>query len=155
MSDTDRELRVSKIRSGTVIDHIAGGQALNVLALLGIDGSEGEAVSVAMNVPSGRMGHKDVVKVESRELSQDELDVLALIAPDATINIIRDYEVVEKTRVDRPERVEGVLECPNRACISRTDEPVASKFEVLDEGVRCEYCGTIVRDDIAAHIRST
>ena len=154
MSDADRELRVSKIRQGTVIDHITGGQALNVLALLGIDGSDGEAVSVAMNVPSDRLGHKDVVKVESRELSQDELDVLALIAPDATINIIRDYEVVEKNRVDRPERVVGVLECPNRACISRTDEPVASKFEVLPDGVRCEYCGTIVREDIAEHIES-
>ena len=154
MSDADRELRVSKIKSGTVIDHIAGGQALNVLTLLGIDGSEGEAVSVAMNVPSDRLGHKDVVKVESRELSQDELDVLALIAPDATINIIRDYEVVEKNRVDRPDRVVGVLECPNRACISRTDEPVASKFEVFPDGVRCEYCGTIVREDIADHIDS-
>ena len=155
MRDDDRELRVSKIRQGTVIDHIDGGQALNVLALLGIDGSEGEAVSVAMNVPSDRMGQKDVVKVESRELSQDELDVLALIAPDATINIIRDYEVVEKTRVERPDRVVGVLECPNRACISRTDEPVASKFEVMDGGVRCEYCGTIVREGIAEHIAST
>jgi len=154
MSDADRELRVSKIKSGTVIDHITGGQAMNVLTLLGIDGSEGEAVSVAMNVPSDRLGHKDVVKVESRELSQDELDVLALIAPDATINIIRDYEVVEKNRVERPERVVGVLECPNRACISRTDEPVASKFEVLPGGVRCEYCGTIVREDIADHIES-
>ena len=154
MSDADRELRVSKIRSGTVIDHIEGGQALNVLALLGIDGSEGEAVSVAMNVPSGRLDHKDVVKVENRELSQDELDVLALIAPDATINIIRDYEVVEKARVERPEVVVGVLECPNRACISRTGEPVASKFEVLPDGVRCEYCGTIVREGIADHIES-
>ena len=154
MSDADRELRVSKIKSGTVIDHIAGGQALNVLALLGIDGSGGEAVSVAMNVPSDRLGHKDVVKVESRELSQDELDVLALIAPDATINIIRDYEVVEKNRVDRPDRVVGVLRCPNRDGITRTDEPVASRFSVLPDGVRCEYCGTIVRDDIAEHIAS-
>ena len=154
MSDADRELRVSKIKSGTVIDHIEGGQALNVLALLGIDGSEGEAVSVAMNVPSGRLGHKDVVKVESRELSQDELDVLALIAPEATINIIRDYDVVEKTRVERPDQVVGVLACPNRACITRTDEPVESRFEVLADGVRCEYCGTIVREDIASHIQS-
>ena len=154
MSDADRELRVSKIKSGTVIDHIDGGQALNVLALLGIDGSEGEAVSVAMNVPSGRLDHKDVVKVENRELSQDELDVLALIAPEATINIIRDYEVIEKNRVERPDRVVGVLECPNRACITRTGEPVTSHFEVLADGVRCEYCGTIVREDIAAHIKA-
>ena len=149
-TDDDPKLRVSKIRNGTVIDHVAAGQALNVLAILGIDGSDGEAISIGMNVPSDRMGQKDIVKVEGRELSQNEVDVLSLIAPDATINIIRDYDVIEKTRVDRPNRVVGVLDCPNRACISRTDEPVASKFEVLDEGVRCEYCGTIIRDDIAA-----
>jgi aspartate carbamoyltransferase regulatory subunit len=107
-----------------------------------------------MNVPSDRLDHKDGVQVENRQLSPDELDVLARLAPDATINIIRDYEVVEKNRVERPDRVVGVLECPNRACISRTEEPVASKFEVHEDGVRCEYCGTIIREDIAEHIES-
>ena len=81
MSDTDRELRVSKIRNGTVIDHLAAGQALNVLALLGIDGSGGESVSIGMNVPSDKLAKKDIVKVEDRELSQSEVDVLAVIAP--------------------------------------------------------------------------
>lgn len=149
---SDRELHVSKIESGTVIDHITAGQALNVLALLGIDGSAGESVSVAMNVPSDRLGRKDVVKVENRELSQDELDVLSLIAPDATINIIRQYEVMEKNRVDRPDAVEGVLECPNHDCITNTDEPVVTRFDVLDDGVRCTYCGTIIREEIAGHL---
>jgi aspartate carbamoyltransferase regulatory subunit len=149
---SDRELRVSKIESGTVIDHITGGQALNVLALLGIDDSTDEAVSVAMNVPSGRLGRKDVVKVENRELSEAELDVLSLIAPEATINIIRSYDVVEKKRVERPDRVVGVLACRNRECITNTDEPVDAKFEVLPEGVRCEYCGTIIREDLADHL---
>ncbi|MFC7046309.1 aspartate carbamoyltransferase regulatory subunit [Halobacteriaceae archaeon GCM10025711] len=149
---SDRELRVTKIKNGTVIDHVTGGQALNVLTILGIDGSGGESVSLGMNVPSDRMGRKDVVKVEGRELSQDEVDVLSLIAPDATINIIREYEVAEKKRVERPERVAGVLACPNHDCITTANEPVASKFEVLDDGVRCEYCGTIVREDIADHI---
>ncbi len=149
---SERELHVSKIENGTVVDHITGGQALNVLALLGIDGSAGESVSVAMNVPSGRMGRKDIVKVENRELSQAELDVLSLIAPDATINIIRDYDVVEKTRVERPVRVEGVIACPNHACITNTDEPIEAAFDVLSDGVRCEYCETIVRDDVADHL---
>ena len=146
------ELRVSKIRNGTVIDHISGGQALNVLAIVGIDGTSGEEVSVAMNIPSGRLGEKDIVKVEGRELSQNEVDVLSLIAPAATINIVRDYDVVEKHRVERPSRVEGVLKCPNRHCITTESEPVDSAFEVLDDGVRCEYCDTIIREDIAAHI---
>jgi len=151
MSD-DTELRVSKIRNGTVIDHVEGGQALNVLAILGIDGRSGETVSVGMNVPSDKLGRKDVVKVEGRELSQDEVDVLSLIAPEATINIIRDYEVVEKARVERPERVVGVFSCPNLDCITNADEPVESKFVVMDDTVRCEYCDTIVREDFAAHL---
>ncbi|MEF8843459.1 MAG: aspartate carbamoyltransferase regulatory subunit [Haloarculaceae archaeon] len=146
--DPDQELRVSKIRDGTVIDHIAGGQALNVLAILGIDGVGGETVSVGMNVPSDRLGRKDIVKVEGRELSQDEVDVLSLIAPAATINIVRGFEVVEKSRVERPETVSGVLSCPNANCISTQGEPVESRFEVLGEGVRCGYCDTIVREDI-------
>jgi aspartate carbamoyltransferase regulatory subunit len=153
--DHDQQLRVSKITQGTVIDHITGGQALNVLAILGIDGTRGEEVSVGMNVPSDRLGRKDIVKVEGRELSQDEVDVLSLIAPAATINYVRDYDVVEKHRVERPTEVTGVLECPNRNCITTRDEPVESHFDVLDEGVRCTYCGTIIREDIAPHILVT
>ncbi|MWV41224.1 aspartate carbamoyltransferase regulatory subunit [Natrialba sp. INN-245] len=148
MSD-DHQLRVSKIKSGTVIDHVVGGQALNVLAILGIDGSEGEEVSVGINVPSDRLARKDIVKVEGRELSQDEVDVLSLTAPDATINIVRDYDVVEKHRVDSPDVVEDVLSCPNPDCITAAGEPVTSRFEVLEDGVRCSYCGTIVRESIA------
>jgi aspartate carbamoyltransferase regulatory subunit len=148
----DHELRVSKIQSGTVIDHVPGGQALNVLAILGIDGLGGEVVSIGMNVPSDRLGRKDVVKVESRELSEGEVDVLSLIAPAATINIIRDYEVVDKHRVTRPGEIFGVFECPNRNCISTEDEPVDSHFDVLDDGVRCVYCDTIIREDLPAHI---
>jgi aspartate carbamoyltransferase regulatory subunit len=150
---SDHELHVSKIRDGTVIDHVTGGQALNVLSILGIDGSEGLSVSVGMNVPSDRLGKKDVVKVEDRELSQSEVDVISLIAPEATINIIRDYDVAEKNRVDRPESVVGLLSCPNRNCITDgTNEPVETRFDVVDEGVRCTYCGTIIRDSLADHI---
>ncbi|EMA63655.1 aspartate carbamoyltransferase regulatory subunit [Halorubrum lipolyticum] len=149
---SEHELRVSKIRDGTVIDHVEGGQALNVLAILGIDGSEGFGVSVGMNVPSDRLGRKDIVKVEERELSQSEVDVLSLIAPEATINIVRDFEVVEKNRVTRPDSVTGVLSCPNRNCITNANEPVDTRFDVVADGVRCDYCSTILRADIADHI---
>ncbi|MFB6298084.1 MAG: aspartate carbamoyltransferase regulatory subunit [Salinirussus sp.] len=148
----DDTLRVSKIERGTVIDHVAGGRALTVLALLGIDGSAGDVVSVGINVPSNRLGRKDVVKVEGRELSQGELDVLSLIAPAATINIIRDYEVVEKHRVERPDRVSGLLDCPNPNCITTADEPVASEFEVLEDGLRCVYCETIVSENLPERV---
>jgi aspartate carbamoyltransferase regulatory subunit len=148
----DPELRVSKIRDGTVIDHITGGQALNVLAILGIDGGGPEEISVGMNVPSDRLGRKDIVKVEGRELSQDEVDVLSLIAPAATINIVRGFDVIEKSRVTRPTTVTGVLSCPNANCISTEGEPVESRFAVLEDGVRCGYCDTIIREDLAEHI---
>ncbi|MFC6785971.1 aspartate carbamoyltransferase regulatory subunit [Halobaculum halobium] len=153
MSDApERELRISKIRNGTVIDHITGGQALNVLAVLGIDGDEGVGVSIGMNVPSDKLGTKDVVKVEDRELSQGEVDVLSLLAPEATVNIVREFEVVDKKRVERPEHVVGLLTCPNHNCITNADEPVESAFEVVDDGVRCEFCGEIVREDIGDHL---
>jgi len=145
----DEQLRVSKIPEGTVIDHITGGQAMHVLSILGIEGGDGDTVSIVMNAPSDRLGTKDIVKVEDRELSQAELDVLSLIAPAATINIIREFEVVEKHRVNRPDEVVGVLSCPNPNCITTEDEPVESRFDVLEDGVRCQYCETIVRDDIA------
>jgi len=148
----DRELRVSKIRSGTVIDHVEAGQALNVLAILGIDGAGGEVVSVGMNVPSATLGSKDVVKVEDRELSQEEVDVLSLIAPEATINIVREFDVVEKARVERPDRVTGILSCPTLDCITNADEPVEPAFAVEDDAVRCEYCDTIIREEFAAHL---
>ena len=148
----DQELRVSKIRSGTVIDHVAGGAAMHVLSILGIEGGGGETVSIVMNVPSDRLGKKDILKVEGRELSQAEVDVLSLIAPAATINIIREFEVVEKHRVSRPDEVVGVLSCPNRNCISNDDEPVETRFAVMADGVRCDYCSEILRDRLAEHI---
>ena len=139
-----------------MIDHLAAGQALNVLALLGIDGSGGEGVSVGMNVPSDTLATKDIVKVEDRELSQSEVDVLAVISPEATINIIREYEVVEKQRIDRPDSVEGVLACPNHNCITSGDEPIRTRFAVLVEGLRCHYCGEIVREaEITSHLTVT
>ncbi len=154
MSPDDHQLRVSKIRNGTVIDHVTAGQALNVLTIVGIDGESGDTLSLGMNVPSDRFGAKDIVKVEGRELSQDEVDVLSLIAPHATINIIRDYDVVEKHRVERPSVVTGVLECPNRHCITNADEPVETRFDVLAEGdgVRCAYCESILDENVAAYI---
>jgi len=148
MSPSNHEMRVSKIESGTVIDHVTSGRALRVLGILGIDGDSGDVVSVGMNVPSDRLGRKDVVKVEGRELSQSELDVLSLIAPDATINIIRGYEVVDKQRVERPDQVTGVIECPNPDCITAADEPIETRFDVLDDGLRCVYCESLVRDDV-------
>ena len=148
---TDKELHINKIENGTVIDHIKAGQGLNVLSLLGIEGSDGESVSVIMNFGSSTVGSKDIVKVQNRELSQDELDVLSLISPNVTINIISDYEVSSKHRVQRPEYVVGVLNCPNRNCITNGKEPIDSKFDVKDEVISCEYCGAHI-EDVTQHL---
>ncbi|MHC1566195.1 MAG: aspartate carbamoyltransferase regulatory subunit [Candidatus Syntropharchaeia archaeon] len=144
-----KELRVRSIQNGTVIDHIAAGQALNVLKILGITGKTDTVVSMAMNVPSSIMGKKDIVKIENRELLSEEVDKIALIAPNATINIIREYEVVEKHKVFPPDEIEGVIRCGNPNCISNTDEPVTSKF-IMEEKkpprFRCFYCEREIED---------
>lgn len=151
---TEEEMRVKRIKHGTVIDHITAGQALNVLRILGISGTTTAVVSVAMNVPSKILGSKDIVKVEDRELEEEEVDRISLIAPNATINIIRDFDVVEKYRVDLPERLEGVVKCANPNCISNTMEPVISKFLVSKKPVelRCIYCDHVIAEGIAEHL---
>lgn len=145
MSET--MLHVSKIRNGTVIDHVTGGHALDVVRILGITGRAKKVITIAMNVPSKRFEFKDIVKVEGRELNSQEVHKIALLAPHATINIIRDYKVVEKHRVKLPKTIEDILRCANPACISNSNEPVQAKFYVENEDpllLRCHYCGYIM-----------
>jgi aspartate carbamoyltransferase regulatory subunit len=142
-----KTLRVSKIRNGTVIDHINGGHALDVVKILGITGRTSGVVSIGINVPSKRLDIKDIVKVEGRELDASEVDKIALLAPHATINIIKDYKVVEKKRVKLPATVKGVVKCDNPACISNSSEPVQSKFYLEKEEplrLKCHYCGHVM-----------
>jgi aspartate carbamoyltransferase regulatory subunit len=152
MTAQPKELLISPIRNGTVIDHITAGEALNVLRILGITGTTSECLSIATNVASGRVGKKDIVKIENRELLQDEVDRIALIAPRATINIIRNYEVFEKKGVTIPHHLKGVIRCPNPGCISNTKEPIQSSFEVTERGLECEYCDWLIAEDIASYI---
>jgi aspartate carbamoyltransferase regulatory subunit len=148
-----KTLRVSKIKNGTVIDHITSGQALDVVKLLGINGRSGGVVTIAMNVPSRTLGLKDVVKVEGRELLSEEVDKIALIAPHASINIIRNFRVSEKQRVKLPTIIHGTINCANPTCISSNDrEPVKPIFYVEKEEpliLKCHYCGHIMeKEDI-------
>ncbi|HUU75556.1 MAG TPA: aspartate carbamoyltransferase regulatory subunit [Methanoregulaceae archaeon] len=145
-------LLISPIRNGTVIDHITGGEALNVLKIIGITGTTTESISVATNVKSGKMENKDVVKIENRELLKDEVNRISLIAPRASINIIRDYKVFEKKGVETPEFLIGIVRCPNPGCISNASEPIQSKFEVLPKGLHCLYCDWLITKDITRHI---
>lgn len=144
---SDKELRVSKIKDGTVIDHITGGYALDVVKILGITGKEKRVMTIAINVPSKRFGVKDIVKIEGRALNSQEVNRIALFAPHASINIIRNYAVVEKLEVKLPKSIEGIVKCVNPTCISNSDEPVTSKFYVKGEEplmLKCHYCGIIL-----------
>jgi aspartate carbamoyltransferase regulatory subunit len=147
-----QELYVKKIRDGTVIDHITPGFALDVLKILGINGKHGEVVSTAINVESKHLHHKDIVKIQDRELNPSEVDKIALIAPNATINIIRNFEVASKKVVELPTTIRGIIRCDNPSCISNSMEPVERKFGVDEREpirLRCHYCGHVMeREDI-------
>ena len=140
------ELKVAPIRNGTVIDHIRAGQALNVLKILGVNESTiGSTIVVAMHVFSKKepSGWKDVVKVEDRELDENTVSKIALIAPNATIVIIRDYYVAEKYTVNIGDHVKGLAKCSNPNCITNVGEPVEPEFDVVSRDppvLRCMYC---------------
>jgi aspartate carbamoyltransferase regulatory subunit len=137
-----KELKVTPIKDGTVIDHITPGRALKVLRVLKIPESTASVVSVLMNV-NGKKGKKDIVKIENRELDPKEVDKIALIAPKATINIIRDFEVIKKHKVELTSEVVGLTKCSNPTCISNAREPVESRFQVITKDplrIKCYYC---------------
>ena len=137
-----KELKIPLIKDGTVIDHITSGNAVKVLHILGIPKGTSSVVSVAMNVNS-KMGKKDIVKVENRELDPQEVDKIALIAPKATINIIRGYKVAKKHKVELPNEVIGLVCCSNPTCVSNAKEPVKSRFKIVCKDppkIKCYYC---------------
>ena len=137
-----KSLKIPLIKNGTVIDHISAGNAVKVIYILQVPQSLESVVSVAMNV-KGIMGKKDILKIENRELARREVDKIALIAPKATINIIRDYKVIKKHRVKLPDELIGIAVCPNPTCISNYKEPVESRFIVIDKEIpriKCYYC---------------
>ena len=150
MMAEEKELRVQKIKDGTVIDHISAGGSLSVLKILGIMGHEDNIVSIVMNVSSHSLGKKDIVKVEGRELNPEELDKIALVAPRSTINIVRNYVVVEKQKPRLPKMIKGIVKCANVTCISNSNEPADSIFYVENDDplrLRCYYCSRYLEKD--------
>ena len=133
-----KELKVKGIEQGTVIDHIPAGRAPSVMRILG---SDGETTLCAMNVSSTKLGKKDVVKIEGKFLSAEQTNKLGLIAPTATISIIRDSAVAEKRKVEMPQILNGLVACPNPNCISNDkEELVVSKLLKEQKTYRCYYC---------------
>ncbi len=150
---TQNTLRVAKIKDGTVIDHITAGYALEVLKILGIKNRVNSIVSVTLNVSSKTMGLKDMVKIEGRELKSEEVNKIALLAPQASINIISNYKVVNKHLVKLPQVIKEIIKCINPTCISNSNEPINSTFKVdFQDALRlkCYYCGYIIeKEEIA------
>ncbi|MFQ5782691.1 MAG: aspartate carbamoyltransferase regulatory subunit [Nitrosopumilus sp.] len=141
------ELMVRRIKEGTVIDHIDEGKGLQVLNALRIDGMDGSLITIALNVPSGKFKKKDIIKVENKFLKDDDTNKLAVIAPKATINMIKDYKLVEKRRVSLPNEIDRIFRCSNPDCITNSSEHMESVMDVVDkEGrvLKCRYCGRIL-----------
>jgi len=144
----DEGLVVRKIRHGTVIDHIPAGRALRVLRLLGATLGGGRRIAIVINAESRKLGRKDIVKIEGLEPRVEDLDRIALVAPTATVNIVRDYRVVVKRKVEPPAEVRGILRCANPTCITRKPgEPVTPRFRLVSRDpleYQCVYCGSIL-----------
>ncbi len=143
-----RELNVSAIRNGTVIDHIHSEATFKVADILQVQGEQ-DMVLVAMNLASSRLGKKGIIKIENRELTPDEVNKIALIAPEATLNIISNFQVVDKARVELPESIERIVKCFNPRCITN-NQPIVTKFEVIESSppaLRCLYCERVMRGE--------
>ncbi len=144
----EKTLKISKIKDGTVIDHIPAGNALKVLDILNI--YENNSISIGIRVLSNKIEYKDVIKIENRFLEKIELDKISLIAPSATISIIKNYVIIEKFRVDMPDKIRGILKCINQNCITNSGEPVKSEFNIISKEpliVKCIYCKREMNSD--------
>ncbi|MEA1924682.1 MAG: aspartate carbamoyltransferase regulatory subunit, partial [Candidatus Altiarchaeota archaeon] len=115
------KLKIRNIKNGISIDHITAGKAPEVLKILGIDRGFTDSVTIAMNVKSSKMRKKDIVKVENRDLDVNEINKISVIAPQATINWIQDYQLVKKEKVKLPDELRGIVECPNPSCITNKE----------------------------------
>jgi aspartate carbamoyltransferase regulatory subunit len=132
----------STVRTGIVIDHITAGRAMQLYELLGLENEEG-AVAIIKNVQSGKMGKKDIIKIDTeRELN---LDIIGYVDPGATVNVIREGRLVEKKTIDMPETLTDVIFCKNPRCITSVEQELSHVFRLTDKKnkvYRCLYCET-------------
>lgn len=138
-----KELAIAALRDGTVIDHIPPSALFRIVDLLGL-ASLPNTLTIANNLPSAIMGSKGLLKIADYEFAGDDIHRIALLAPGAVINVIRDYRVVSKEGVRLPAEITGIAVCPNPKCITR-NEPMAPRFHTLTAPgeptrLRCHYC---------------
>ena len=136
-----QELIVSALDHGTVIDHIPCDRLFEVISLLHLDQMTSK-VTIGFNLKSNKMGTKSIIKIADRFFTDEELNQLSVVAPNVTLTIIRDYEVVEKRAVELPDELKGIVHCDNPKCITN-HEPMQTVFDVVDKRngtLRCRYC---------------
>lgn len=143
MTEIKKELAVAALRNGTVIDHIPTQALFRVVRILNLENCN-NSITIGNNLASNRMTHKGIIKVADLEFAQDVLDRIAVVAPSAVVNVIRNYEVVDKRPVQLPDTLTGLICCENPKCITN-NEPMLTRFIAIEDAVvptlRCHYCG--------------
>ena len=137
----NRKMLVSALENGTVIDHIPCDRTNDVMVLLKINQLT-STVMIGINLESRKMGRKSIIKIADRFFTDEELNRLSVIAPDVSLSIIRNYEVVEKKQVKMPEELRNIVKCANPKCITN-NEPMRTIFHVIDKQrgiMKCHYC---------------
>ncbi|MCM1292588.1 MAG: aspartate carbamoyltransferase regulatory subunit [Bacteroides sp.] len=146
MNKERKELAVAALKQGTVIDHIPADVLFKAVRILGIEKMPNN-VTIGNNLSSHRLGKKGIIKVADVEFDDDLLSRIALIAPHAKINIIRNFEVARKFPIRLPDEIVGIVRCGNPKCITN-NEPMRTRFVVTDRDdvtIRCCYCGQSVK----------
>lgn len=145
MEINKRKLQVSAIENGTVLDHIPANQLFRVIDILHLQDSEHE-MTFGTNLESKSSGKKALIKLAGRYFKEDEISAIALIAPNATINIIKNFEVVEKKIISIPDKIIGIVKCKNPVCVTNHQD-IKTKFTVIHKGdeveLFCDYCEKI------------
>ena len=141
MEENKKEMQVAALRNGTVIDHIPSNKLFTVVSLLGLDQMTNN-ITIGFNLDSKLLGKKGIIKIADKFFSDDEINRIAVAAPNVRMNIIRDYEVVEKRELRLPDELIGIVKCSNQKCITN-NEPMATRFAVIDKDkcvIKCHYC---------------
>ena len=143
-----KELQVAALENGTAIDHIPTKELFNVVALLKLQRLDNR-ITIGNNLKSRKMGAKGIIKVADKFFREDEINRIALVAPNVNLNIIRDYEVAEKKKVTLPDEIIEIVKCNNPKCITN-NEPMKTRFEVVDKEnvvLQCHYCDLKIKKE--------
>lgn len=146
--NNEKELQVKALRNGTVIDHIPSEKLFKVVSMLQLDNVKTQ-ITIGNNLTSRRMGKKGIIKISDCFYEEEEISRIALIAPTAKINIIRDYEVTEKMVLNLPDHFTGMVRCPNPRCITN-NEPMKTQYEVARKEpvvLKCVYCERVIQQE--------